>query len=182
MLLNRPTIRVGECLALEVLTKGGKGTGNPRINCRPSIMFRGESWRAARASYCIHNGEIPRTPASLKIGIVMHSCDNEWCVEPAHLTLGDQKKNIKDAWARNANFRENHRNALKGNTNSKGKKWSDEAKGRHCIALKGNANAKGKKHKPRTPEQIERYRQSWTPERKMAMSERMAGNDHKRKA
>lgn len=28
--------------------------------------------------------------------VVMHSCDNRWCINPAHLSLGTQKENLKD--------------------------------------------------------------------------------------
>lgn len=29
-------------------------------------------------------------------GVVMHTCDNKWCVNPAHLVLADQAANMQD--------------------------------------------------------------------------------------
>lgn len=46
---------------------------------------------AHRFSYMLANGEIP------KGAFVMHSCDNKWCVNPAHLSIGSAKENTNDA-------------------------------------------------------------------------------------
>ena len=45
---------------------------------------------AHRYSFMLHNGPIHRTD------VVMHSCDNPSCVNPAHLSVGTQKDNIQD--------------------------------------------------------------------------------------
>jgi hypothetical protein len=29
--------------------------------------------------------------------VVLHRCDNKWCVNPAHLDVGTQSRNVKDA-------------------------------------------------------------------------------------
>jgi hypothetical protein len=45
---------------------------------------------AHRAAYILANGPIPDN------AVIMHSCDNRWCVNPQHLIVGTQLDNIKD--------------------------------------------------------------------------------------
>lgn len=50
----------------------------------------GKTHQAHRVSHAIFNGPVPD-------GLdVMHSCDNRWCVNPAHLSLGTRKDNMSD--------------------------------------------------------------------------------------
>lgn len=48
------------------------------------------TYLAHRVAYTLAKGEIPP-------GVyVLHSCDNRACVNPDHLSLGDQKQNMKE--------------------------------------------------------------------------------------
>ena len=62
-------------------------------------QFRSEGklFRAHRASWMIHKGEIP---AGL---FVLHKCDNKLCSNPDHLFLGNDLINNKDAYEKGIN-------------------------------------------------------------------------------
>lgn len=59
---------------------------------RTSISHRNIG--AHRVSYMLANGPIPDGQ------VVRHSCDNRACVNPAHLLVGTQGDNVRDAVAR----------------------------------------------------------------------------------
>ena len=68
-------------------TKNEKGYG--------LFSFLGKMKGAHRVSWILLNGEI-------ELGkMVLHSCDNPSCVNPAHLSLGTAKDNTADAIAKN---------------------------------------------------------------------------------
>ncbi len=50
----------------------------------------GKITKAHRASYLMFRGAIPSG------NVVMHSCDNPSCVNPAHLSVGSQLENVRD--------------------------------------------------------------------------------------
>lgn len=54
------------------------------------IRFKETMVLAHRAAYTIYVGRIPDKM------VVMHSCDNPLCVNPAHLSVGTQGDNIRD--------------------------------------------------------------------------------------
>lgn len=56
-----------------------------------AFRFRGKQWRAHRFAWFLKHGPIP--PAAQ----VNHHCDTPGCVNPAHLYLGSQMDNRRDA-------------------------------------------------------------------------------------
>lgn len=51
--------------------------------------------RAHRCSWELHYGPIPEGDGHHGL-VVMHTCDNRLCVNPAHLVLGSQGQNVAD--------------------------------------------------------------------------------------
>lgn len=62
------------------------------------VPNEGRRLLAHRASWLIHNGgSFPEGPPPGPHGwVVMHTCDNRACVNPAHLVLGSQRANVED--------------------------------------------------------------------------------------
>jgi HNH endonuclease len=58
------------------------------------IYESGKNRSAHVVSYEIHNGPVPPNK------MVLHTCDNPWCVNPAHLFLGTQRENVQDMIAK----------------------------------------------------------------------------------
>lgn len=56
----------------------------------------GANMLAHRASWVMHNGPFPGDRSGWHGWVVLHTCDNPLCVNPAHLVLGSQKENVKD--------------------------------------------------------------------------------------
>lgn len=61
-----------------------------RSYARAEMTYKGKKQAAGRASWLIHNGDIP--PGKQ----VLHNCNIASCVNPAHLYLGDVRDNTRD--------------------------------------------------------------------------------------
>jgi len=57
---------------------------------------RGRMVLAHRAVWELENGPIPPRKGKGHGGVIMHTCDNRLCCNPAHLRLGTQKENVAD--------------------------------------------------------------------------------------
>ena len=157
---NKTVALENGCIAVWATCNGPRKEEGPILKGRPPAKWQGKAWKASRLSYHLNKHQILRTPPSLKTGIIMHSCDNSWCVNPEHLVLGDQKTNQADMWTRNPNVRERHRVAKLGNQNAKGKLWGEEAREKRAEEILGNQRARKTDRKSTwTPEKRERQRQ-----------------------
>lgn len=54
------------------------------------ITIKSKAYRAHRVAWMLYRGEIPKATH------VLHKCDNNFCVNPDHLYLGDQRQNNLD--------------------------------------------------------------------------------------
>lgn len=79
-----------------------------------ALTFRGKAYSAHRLSYQAFNGPIP-------VGMhILHTCDNPWCVNPAHLQAGTAKENRADCKAKG------RLNIMRGSANGFSKLTEDD--------------------------------------------------------
>lgn len=72
-----------------------KYTPEPNTGCWIwTDALGGKGYGKHRKAYKLYNGPVP---AALQ---VRHTCDNKWCVNPAHLKIGTQRDNEADKRAR----------------------------------------------------------------------------------
>lgn len=74
-----------------------------------SFCVNGGYRKAHHIAYESFYGPLPKLGNASTDRVVMHSCDNSMCVNPAHLLIGTKSQNTKDAIAR-----------------SGGKQWADK--------------------------------------------------------
>lgn len=65
-------------------------TGHRNRDGYGAVMCNQKRWSAHRLSYFLAKGEIPES------SVVMHSCDNPGCINPAHLGVGSIRDNVID--------------------------------------------------------------------------------------
>lgn len=102
----RPVANVGDCIVpLPIWKDGQPRRTTPKHTDLTEYSRIGtgeEKWAAHRLSYCLNVAPIPRLPNSRKEGLVLHTCDNKGCINPAHLYVGTAAKNAQDNAKRNA--------------------------------------------------------------------------------
>lgn len=105
-----------ECWEWQASLRHGFGYGQFSFNGYPEF--------AHRVAWVLTNGNIPKDK------IVCHKCDNPLCVNPFHLFLGDQLKNIHDMISK-------ERDALIGVRNPRSKLNDVDVKKARSLRKKG---------------------------------------------
>lgn len=152
----RRTVRVGECIAC--VHEYGPRKGEPFKTRRLSIRVDGLMWKSNRLSWHLNFGPIPRTPPTQKDGLILHTCDMDWCINPEHLYMGTQRQNIQDIYDRKPETRSKMSASHKGKVQSeetkakriaslRGRKHTPEARAKISLALIGNTRNLGKRKK-----------------------------------
>lgn len=97
MIFPRETKCFGDCIAVISRKTSKVQFGNKY----PKLNYNKEQWLGHRLSYSLNNGIIPRKcQSSDRVWLsemVLHRCNNKWCVNPIHLYLGSHKENKLDA-------------------------------------------------------------------------------------
>jgi hypothetical protein len=68
----------------------------PESNGYTRTTYKGKRYGSHRLAYALANGLNPNDLT----GIVMHTCDNRRCINPAHLVLGTHQDNMDDMVAK----------------------------------------------------------------------------------
>jgi hypothetical protein len=128
-----PDYAVGFCIAISL--SGEAYTSKTR----KLITYRNERWLIHRLCFHLNVQPIPVRPDNRMEGLILHHCDNGWCINHAHLYNGTSKQNAKDKVERNPDAWK----ALLGNEHMKGKKHSASSILKMKKSQKGNVSAKG---------------------------------------
>jgi len=89
------TVRIGKCL----------GFLSPYDDvCKKKlklVSYRGRKWVSSRLSYHLNVRPIPfKIGNTASRGLICHTCDNSWCIEPSHLYYGTRSTNAIDLYTR----------------------------------------------------------------------------------
>jgi len=113
----RNLVWVGECCYPIPVKRTGadrlKFSDPTKRNDYIGVKIEGERWPAHRLSYCLNVAFVPRSLERRKDGLVLHHCDNKWCINPEHLYLGTSKQNAQDNAVRNKGWLEKRKSIQK---------------------------------------------------------------------
>jgi hypothetical protein len=96
------------------------------------VRFDGANHRAPRVAYAFAHGIIEGTFDSAQL--CLHTCDNSKCCNPGHLYLGNQSRNVQDAYDRK------RRSALRGEACPRSKLTESQVKEIRELAKAPNCN------------------------------------------
>jgi hypothetical protein len=175
------------CIAVIKKVGGRRREEGPHLAGRPQVEHGNASWKASRLSYHLNEEPLPRTPPKRTEGLVCHTCDNDWCINPDHLYLGTARQNTKDIFNRNERIRPRMLAAKMGNQNRVGCKATPEQNAARSISLLGNQRKKGIKESAESCAlKGEKSRAYWDSEAGRARKEKqraeMMGNSRHPKA
>ncbi len=106
----RDVIAVGDCIAVSSFDTSRSPGGKPLTRSYAIVIYKGNKWQAHRLSFHLNKRRVPS-----RLGedhennktMILHTCDNKWCIKPDHLYKGSASENTRDIWARNLEFRKN---------------------------------------------------------------------------
>ncbi len=144
VIFPRPTVRVGKCLGFLTChgSNGRKMKKGKWVKRKMYINYEGELWVSSRLSYHLNNAPIPRSIGKkAKDGLVLHTCDNMWCVEPTHLYLGNRSRNLLDVYERLPHriHSPSHRRSI---SEKKKAWWTPARRKAQSLRLRGNDHFK----------------------------------------
>lgn len=130
MIFPRPTIEIGSCIAI-LQTRYKKNFEVPLLlKTYPCLTYEGERWKGHRLSYHLNISKINRLALNWNKGddLVLHTCDNVWCINYNHLYLGTQKDNMRDMNQRNDKIKKERALWMLRNKHRVGKKHDENTK------------------------------------------------------